>query len=235
MEQGSIPSDSLLATLDVTSLYPNIPNNEGRDAIRTALNRYRPGNQRPSNESLIGLLRCVLSMDYFEFTGKDYLQIGGTAMSTIAAPKFAIIFMHNIEKRFVYAYRTQPDAGGGIFDDIFMICTAGKAELDTFVSYLNDCHPSIKFTADISPSTAHFLDTTIHHADEELWSTLFCKPMDTHSYMRYESAHQHHIRETLPYSEFLRICHICSKLEDYDTFSTDFPSFFARRGYWLRR
>ena len=50
-------------------------------------------------------------------------------------------------------------------------------------------------------------------------------------YLQNESAHPHHIKENLPYSKFLRIRSICSKLDDYDKYGADFASFFTRRGY----
>ena len=103
-----IPNDALLVTLDVTSLYTNIPNQEGLDATFAALRRHRPDEDTPTNGSIIALLRCVLTMNNFEFAGKHYLQVGGTAMGTRAAPNFAILFMNSFEEQHVYTYHTQP-------------------------------------------------------------------------------------------------------------------------------
>ena len=51
-------------------------------------------------------------------------------------------------------------------------------------------HSTIKFTAEISAIKADFLDTTVYMNDDgSLWTDLFCKPTDTHSYLRYESSH----------------------------------------------
>jgi len=103
-----IPHDALLVTLDVCSLYTNIPNDEGIDAVREALNTHRPNEEKQTNSSIILLLNCVLNMNNFEFAGRHYLQVGGTAMGTRAAPNLAIIFMNSFEERHVYSYRTQP-------------------------------------------------------------------------------------------------------------------------------
>ena len=54
---GQLPPDCLLVTLDVTSLYTNIPNKEGIDAAKRLLSKYRPETDlKPSNKSIIELL-----------------------------------------------------------------------------------------------------------------------------------------------------------------------------------
>jgi hypothetical protein len=49
---GTLPPGTLLVTLDVTSLYTNIPIDEGKRAVA----RHNPGNpppDRPTNQSII--------------------------------------------------------------------------------------------------------------------------------------------------------------------------------------
>ena len=77
-----IPKDSILATLDVTSLYTNIPNDEGIEAIGGYLSIHRHYSLNPTNSSLLQLLRIVLTTNNFKFDNKDFLQVGGTAMGT---------------------------------------------------------------------------------------------------------------------------------------------------------
>ena len=108
-------------------------------------------------------------------------------MGTKAAPNYAVNFMNFFEDRFVYTYFIQPMVWKRYIDDIFMIWQHGRLTLDAFISHLNSCHDTIKFTAEISETKADFLDTTIHLTTEgNLWSDLYCKPIDTHSYLRYE-------------------------------------------------
>ena len=61
--------------MDVASLYTNIPNAQGLEAARQALIHSRPSRQLPKT-----VLSKVLSMNNFDFTGKHFLQVGGTAM-----------------------------------------------------------------------------------------------------------------------------------------------------------
>jgi hypothetical protein len=59
----------------------------------TCLAKTKKGKQNPSNISIIRLLNMVLIMNNFELNGDHYLQIGGTAMGTRAAPNYAITSM----------------------------------------------------------------------------------------------------------------------------------------------
>ena len=77
---GNLPADSLLVTLDVSSLYTNIPYNEGINACDHFL-RTRPHNNIPTG-TLCDLIRMILTMNNFSFNDNHYLQIHGTAMGT---------------------------------------------------------------------------------------------------------------------------------------------------------
>jgi hypothetical protein len=96
---------TLLVTLDVTSLYTNIPNEDGIAAIATLLNDS-PDPDMPT-PFLLKLLKLVLSKNYFIFNGEYYLQIGGTAMGTKLAPSYACSFLreNSLGKRLPYIDR----------------------------------------------------------------------------------------------------------------------------------
>ena len=92
-------------------------------------------------------------------------------------------------------------------------------------------HSTIKFT-EISAIKADFLDTTVYMNDDgSLWTDLFCKPTDTHSYLRYESSHPPHCKRSLPYSQFLHLRRICSREEDFTKHAKNMKSHFIGRGY----
>ena len=74
-----------LFTMDVTSLYTNIPHEEGIDCIRDLLNS-KGQNCLPKNHNLIKMLELVLKLNNFTFNSKHYLQINGTAMGIRVAP-----------------------------------------------------------------------------------------------------------------------------------------------------
>ena len=106
---NNLPPDTLLCTLDVSSLYTNIPNEEGRRAVAFWLSQYRPPSKipigEPSNSSILSLLKMVLEFNNFQFNNNHFLQVGGTAMGTRVAPTLANMFMGDFERKHVYTYR----------------------------------------------------------------------------------------------------------------------------------
>ena len=92
----NIPNDCLLVTLDVKSLYTNIPNNEGIKAVREAYDNHP--NKTVATKVIITFLSLILTLNNFVFNSINYLQIMGCAMGTICASAYANIFMPQFEK-----------------------------------------------------------------------------------------------------------------------------------------
>ena len=182
------------------------------------LRKHRKGNVKPSNKSVLELLKLVLNCNNFEFNGKHYKQIKGTAMGTKVAPTFANIFMGKFEIDFVYTHRlySKVMAWFRFIDDIFFIFTGTLDELKQFFHDMNNTkHRTIQFTMEYSNDKINFLDTTIQISNGSLVSTLYTKPTDSHSYLLYESCHPKHIVASIPYSQFLRIRRICTHWTDF--------------------
>ena len=95
-------------------------------------------------------------------------------------------------------------------DDYIGISTSTKNELEDFMQYVNDFHPSLSYTYDISDTSVNFLDISISMTQHGLTTDIFYKDTDTHSYLRYESAHPPCIilylvsscKQGIPYSQF---------------------------------
>ena len=231
----NIPQNSYIVSLDVTSLYTNIPNKIGIYAAKKTLASYRPFiGLKPSNQSLIKLLEFVLTKNNFQFDGQHYLQILGTCMGTRVAPSFAINFMGWFEETFAYTYHTQPLIWLRYIDDIILIWTKSRPELDEFIQHLNTRLPSIKFTAEVSQEEVSFLDTRVEIIDGKIVTDLYSKPTDSHNYLLYNSAHPRSCRDSIPYSQLLRIRRICSNITDYDRHACEYAGYFLDRGYPLK-
>ena len=70
-----------------------------------------------------------------------------------------------------------------LIDDIFVIWTEGRPNLEAFIHNLNSCHETIKFTADISSSSVNFLDTNVNLAESGILDMdLYSKKTDSHNY-----------------------------------------------------
>ena len=84
MENLTIPENTTLVTMDVTSLYTNIPHDDGIAACRKIWEQRT--DQELLTECLVEMLTLVLKNNNFTFDGNHYLQINGTAMGTKMHP-----------------------------------------------------------------------------------------------------------------------------------------------------
>ena len=117
-ESGPIPPETLLVSLDVTSLYTNIPHEDGIRACKEAWEE-RPVKDPPT-EILVKLLTLILKCNNFEFKGKHYLQVQGTAMGTKMAPAYANIFMGRLEGQLLRSISLKPFSWFRFIDDVDM-------------------------------------------------------------------------------------------------------------------
>ena len=95
--KDGIPLENeILVTIDVSSLYTNIPPEEGVEEVCKFL-QSRPDKSVPT-EFLTRVLEQVLTLNIFEFDKKLFLQKIDTAMGTVCAPPYATIFMNKIDE-----------------------------------------------------------------------------------------------------------------------------------------
>ena len=189
-------------------LYTNISHNQGIDACRYFLDT-RPNKHIPT-ETLCDLLRMILTMNNFIFNQQHYLQIQGTAMGTKMAPSFANLFLGMFETNALTNAPWQPHTWWRYIDDIFMIWTEGSDRLKIFVDYLNNIHPTIKFTSSHSLTNVPFLDVMVPLHNGIIETDLFSKPTDEHQHLLSSSCHPHHTKKAIPFSLALRLRRICS-------------------------
>ena len=226
--------DFLLVTMDVTSLYTNIPNQEGLIAIARTLIREKPVFNLQYN-SLLELLKIVLHKNNFQFNGKHYLQIGGTAMGTKVAPSYANLFMAYLEQKLLEKAKKDLHIVLPLYlryiDDIFFVFPECEQRLSEFMQMANSFHTTIKFTEEHSTKQVIFLDTIVKKRDSGLYTDLFVKETATHSYLMYDSCHPPHCVRKGPYSQFLRIRRNCKLDDDFERHASDMKQHYKARKY----
>ena len=97
-ETKDINKDTIPVTLDVKSLYTNIPNYEGIEAVKSVLNSVLP----IATKVIIKSLFLILILNNFVFNGIPYLQKIGCAMGTICAPNYANISKNSKKHTFIH-------------------------------------------------------------------------------------------------------------------------------------
>ncbi|XP_072021894.1 uncharacterized protein [Amphiura filiformis] len=169
-EDGPHPPDIILSTLDVSSLYTNIPTKEGINSCRSFLEPDFPPEQL---DSFCKLIEVVLTHNNFTFNGTHYNQIFWTSMGTKLAPSMACLFMGLLKKRLLASASLKPLLWIRYIDDIFLIWTHGQDELQRFIEHCNSFHRTIKFTSESSTDKIPFLDVLVSFKDGKLHTDLY--------------------------------------------------------------
>ena len=168
IEATKLPTNCKLASIDVSSLYTNIPHEEGVQSalhfLKSNPDTYKHPEQ-PNPEILGELMSLVLKHNVFEFDEKFYLQIQGTAMGTKMAPAYANLFMGRLETQLINQAPESIHTWKRFIDDIFIIWTGTTEEFEKFMSDINQIHSTIKFTYEISDTELTFLDVTLYKGE----------------------------------------------------------------------
>ena len=225
----NLPGNTLLVTLDISSLYTNIPYEEGIAACTEALNTR--ATQSPPTADLAELISEILNKNAFVFREQHYLQVHDTAMGTRMAPSYANLFMAQLERKLLDNASMKPLIWWRYIDDIFAIWCHGEANLEVFIADLNQAHPTIKFTAEWSSSSIPFLDTRVQLENEQLTTDLHVKLTDSRQYRAANSYHPRHCKEAIPFSQALRMRRICSINDDFRKRSSELKTHLLQRGY----
>ena len=223
-ESGPQPKKSFPVTIDVRSLYTNIPTRGdygGLQAFEIALeNRSSEEKKMIPTWYLIQLLDLVLSGNIFEFDDQIYQQEIGTAMGTKVAPTYACLFMGWLESLMLdnwtkkHPTYPKPYLWRRYIDDIMFIWKGEVSELEEFLTHINSQHTHIKFTATYNQDTRSipFLDMQITINKDGLIETdLYKKESSVVKYLKPSSCHPSHITSNIPYALGLRTLRICSE------------------------
>lgn len=218
-------------------MYTNI---DHQMAIKHASQAYdsstlRYSIKKPPTEYITKLLTLILENNTFKFAGFNYKQIIGLAMGSPVSCSLANISLHPLECTFLekahkiicfYRY----------LDDIILISSGTREDLEDNIKDLNNLHPSLKFTADISDLGINFLDLHIYkgkHFPEtgKLETRVFTKPCDTFQYIQPSSSHPPATFKGFIHAEFLRFVRIISELEEFHKQCALFKQRLIARGY----
>ena len=88
-ELGQLPEGTILSTIDVVGLYPNVPHDEGLAFLKAFLDSNV--DEQVTTDTLIELVELVLKNNIFEFSDKTCKQIRGMAIGTKFAPPYAVL------------------------------------------------------------------------------------------------------------------------------------------------
>ena len=133
----------ILVSMDVTSLYTNIPQEEGIDTVRRASEIFHRNEPPILIQLLKRALRLILQENSFQFNEKNYLQTHVTAMGMKMAVAFSNIFMNKVETEILSQSHFKALVWKRYIDDIFSLWTTNRDRIEHFIEQANNHHPTI--------------------------------------------------------------------------------------------
>ena len=217
--------------MDIASLYTVILNNEELLALKYFFDQRTA--KKPSTDTLLCLAELVLTLNCFTFSGEIFKQVNSVAMETKMGPNYTNLFVGYAEEQVFNQFDgPKPELFGRYIDDCLGSTSCTKEELERFIGFVNSFHPALKFTWEIFETSVTFLDINISAQDNNLATSVHYKPTDSHSYSAlYSFSHLSHVKDSIPYSQFLRLCRLCSDDSDFNSKCDEMSNFFSEHGY----
>ena len=162
-----------LFTMDICSPYTNIPTAEALSALNYYL-EYYPDKNRPTASTLLKSTELVHNLPSIEFDGKYYIQIKGLAIGTNMGPCYACLFVGYVEEKMLPTYSgTKPIMFRRYIDDYVCNSASTKNDHEDFIQNVNDFHPLVSYTYDISNAIVNGLDISISLTQHGLATDIF--------------------------------------------------------------
>ena len=112
-----------------------------------------------------------------------------------------------------------------------MVWIGDEIRLTEFHQFLNTLDGTLKFTMEIGGNTINFLDLKITIISNQLFTTVYSKPTDSHLYLQGSSCHQKASINGIQKGVALRLRRICSSTEEYDVKSKEYSAYLIARGH----
>ena len=173
--RGSRPS-SLIASMDVESLFTNVPVDETIDLIS---NKLYHSNEAPfpiqENSLRLLLQACTKEVPFYGPDGEMYVQVDGVAMGSPLGVLFANFYMGSLEEKiFTQHPDLKPPLYARYIDDIFI-----NASSEEHVTQLIDIfknNSALNFTHEIEEDQQlPFLDVMVHRHENSFSTEVFVK------------------------------------------------------------
>lgn len=186
IKHQKIPEHYMLASLDVISLYTNIPLELIETVIEEYWDKIKHHTKLPKKEFLYALKVCATST-FFQYQEEFYQQISGVAMGGPVSAVIANLVMEYIEGKILASLKCSVTFYKRFVDDCI---TCFPKNLHVYIlEHFNSFHPKIQFTIETEKNgSLNFLDMTIdHHEGQKINTKWYQKPTSSGRYMNYFS------------------------------------------------
>ncbi|XP_068989277.1 uncharacterized protein [Neodiprion pinetum] len=182
-----LPPDHILVSLDVVSLFTNVPQDLAINAVKQRWHQLVDKISVPLNELLKALHICFKAA-IFKFNHNIYAQTYGLPMGSPLSPILSDLVLDDLEQYCLNKLDFKPSFFFRYVDDIITDVPSGKvAEM---LSVFNSFHPRLQFTSELeSNHRISFLDVLIINDNQLIKTDWFHKVTWSQRYLNYHSHH----------------------------------------------
>lgn len=181
-----VPVDYALISLDVISLFTNIPLELALEGLERRWDIIKI-NTKLTKEEFFNAIKLVLHSTYFQFNNKIYKQTFGTPMGSPLSPIIADLVMKDLETVSIQKLTFTPTFYYRYVDDIAL--AAPESDLTTLVEVFNSYHPRLQFTIELGGHSLNFLDVSLIKSDNRIITNWYRKPTASGRYLNFYSCH----------------------------------------------
>ena len=190
IRKTQINTGDILVSYDVSSLFTNVPVDEMIELLANKAFENNWFNKeyklRITKTNLIKLLKLATKHQLFQFNGKLYEQVDGVAMGSPLGPLMANVFMCSLEEKLSKSNKL-PSVYNRFVDDT-LTTQSNLDSATSFLSTLNNCHPSLTFTMEVEvEGKLPFLGMEIVKKDNRLDTKVYVKPTNNGLLLHFHS------------------------------------------------
>ena len=143
-------------------------------------------------KNIVNLIEiCTEETHFKDFEGNIWTQTDGTAIGKSISGDIAGIFMESYEDEFVLNPKKNkfvPIFWKREVDDVYCLWQYGEDNIQTFLDYLNSCHPRIKWTIEVEKEgRLPFIDLNLCRKAFRLSAGIYRKESHTLKYSTFSS------------------------------------------------
>ncbi|XP_044757504.1 uncharacterized protein LOC123315739 [Coccinella septempunctata] len=184
----TIPDRYILISLDVVSLYTNVPLDLAITIIEKKWGKIEP-HTTLSVEEFLQLFTFCIENSYFMFNDAFFRQIFGLGMGNNLAPVTSDIVMVEVQNLAIDKLSFGIPFFKRYVDDIITSIPFDKK--DEILAAFNSIHPRLKFTIEIEShnNSLPFLDTLLIRRDNRIITDWYQKPTFSGRILNFNSKH----------------------------------------------
>lgn len=187
IDKVNIPEDYILISLDVTSLYTNIPIGLVEQIINKEWSSLKNFTTLPKDE-FTKALNFTLTTNFFQFKDSFYKQLDGVAMGSPISSVVAQLVMEFAEKQIINNLNFNILFYKRYVDDCLLAIPRGREQ--QILEAFNSFHQKLQFTIEIEENNQiNFLDLTLIKENNRIYTKWYTKNVASGRYLNFNSEH----------------------------------------------